>query len=1027
MSRGCENELILLFLQPVTLKIKEERMKKNIMALLMALLTLMASARDKKAQPAIFNHVDPAAMDAWVEAQIATMTPAQRVAQLIIMGVDPKDDEPTRALVKRYVAENGVGGLIYNECTIHDMATITNYAQSLASVPLMMTIDGEWGLAMRVEGTPRFPRNLMLGAIDDDRILYQYGREVARELRRAGFHVNFAPVLDVNDNPSNPVIGTRSFGESPELVSRHAIAYARGLEDGGVLSVGKHFPGHGSSVEDSHKTLPLIDKSIKEINTCELIPFRNYIDAGLSGILMAHLNVPAIDNSGRPTTMSRHCVTDLLKNKLGFTGLVFTDALGMEGAKKNMSGSPCVNALLAGNDVLLMPANADDEVNAVLDAIKAGRLSQDDIDERCRKMLRYKYALGLTSRQNIMETGLKTALTGGQSQALMRQLMGGSVTVIKNHNDFLPIRNLQSRHIAVITIGAEKGTKAMFHDRANDYAAVTSYSLKTGESATALAQKVKEGRYNVVLLALCSDDEASRAAMQTIVKQCNNVVVTIMSKPYDISRCASTITSSHVKAVVLTYQNGDLAEDYAVQTIFGGNAAQGNLPVSLKCGKKTYKAGHGYHYDACRLGYTIPSEVGMNDYLLHQIDSVARLGVRAKAFPGCQVVVGRHGKIVCKRSYGETDFGSGVAVDDNTIFGLASVSKATGTIAAVMKLYDDGKFKLDEPVSRVITDLRDGDKEDLTFRDLLYHETGMPASLNMWNMMMDPSTYTGTLVASGADDNHPIKIMNGAWGHKDARLRTDILSTTKTDRFNVAIADGLWGGRVTYDSIMQRIYHAKLGKRKYLYSCLNFCLLADAVQRITRAPLNYFVNSYIFAPLGAHHTLYRPLSRFPRDQIAYTEVDTYLRRQHIHGYVHDELAAFSGGVQGNAGLFSNANDLAKLLQMWLNGGTYGGVRFFKPSTVETFTTQKSANSHRGLGFDKPVVGNPEASNTCPEATPEVYGHTGFTGTCFWVDPKNDMFYIFLSNRVSPTRNNPNFTRISARSHINTLIYKSLQK
>ncbi len=577
----------------------------------------------------------------------------------------------------------------------------------------------------------------------------------------------------------------------------------------------------------------------------------------------------------------------------------------------------------------------------------------------------------------------------------------------------------------MVTLGDPKGTKAMFHDRADDYAAVTKFAFNAGESAKALAQKIKDGRFNVVLVALCTDDATQRAALQTIARQCDNLVVTIMSKPYHIDQCGDVITNSPVKAVVLTYQEGDLAQDYAVQTIFGGNAAQGILPVTLKCGGKTYKAGHGIHFAATRLGYTLPSEVGVNDRLLAQIDSVARLGVREHAFPGCQVVVGRHGKIICNRYYGETDFGSGVPVDDGTIFGLASVSKATGTIAAVMKMYDDGKFKLDEPASRVIADLRGTDKEDITFRQLLYHETGMPASLNMWTMMMDPSTYTGSLITETPDEQHSIKIMNGAYGHNTARLRTDILSSQPTERFNIAIADGIWGGRVTYDSIMQRIYHASLGKKSYRYSCLNFCLLADAVQRLSHAPLNYLVNSYIFAPLGAYHTLYRPMSRFPRDQIAYTERDTYLRRQHIHGYVHDELAAFSGGVQGNAGLYSNANDLAKLLQMWLNGGTYGGVKFYKPSTVETFTTQKSPTCHRGLGFDKPVVGNPEASNTCAEATPETYGHTGFTGTSFWVDPKNDMFYIFLSNRVSPTRNNPAFSRISARSHIHSLIYRNL--
>lgn len=994
--------------------------------MLFAMVVLTAVAREM-VRPTLLAKADPVAMETWVEQTMAQLSPRDRVAQLFVMAISPRNDEATKALIKKYVETNKVGGFIYHESTVQDQIVITNYAQSLASIPLLMTIDGEWGVSMRLKGTPVFQRNLQLGAVDNDKLLYDYGREVAREMRRLGLHVNFAPVLDVNDNPRNPVIGTRSFGESPEQVARHSIAYARGLEDGGVLSVGKHFPGHGSSEEDSHKTLPIINKKMSELNTCELIPFRRYIDAGLSGMLTAHLFVPAIDSDQVPTTMSKKCVQGLLRDQLGFDGLIFTDALTMEGATKYLKGSACVNALVAGNDIMLMPANADAEVDAVMAAIQEGKLSQSDIDNRCRKLLRYKYALGLTQNQSISATNVMNDINQPDAQVLIRKLLAGSITVIKNHKDMLPLHNLQSRRIAAVTLGADKGLKSMFHDRCDDYAEVTAYDLKAGDSAETLAKVLKDKRYNTIIVGAIADDAVAVAQMKTIANKCDNIVLSLFSKPYDLSRWGSIITSSHVKAVVLTYENSEMAQDYAVQTIFGGNAASGNLPVSLHCGSKTYHAGHGIHYEASRLGYTIPAEVGVNNYLLHQIDSVARLGVREKAFPGCQVIVGRHGKIICKRSYGETDYGSGVAVDDNTIYGLASVSKATGTISAVMKVYDSGKFKLDEPASRVIAGLRDGDKSDLTFRDLLYHETGMPPSLSMWEMMMDKDTYSGELITSAPDATHTIKIMNGAYGHKDARLRTDILSATQTDRFNIAIADGIWGGRVTYDSIMQRIYHAKLGQKKYLYSCLNFCLLADAVQTMSRAPLNYFVNSYIFAPLGAYHTMYRPLTKFPRSQIAYTEVDTYLRRQHIHGYVHDELAAFSGGVQGNAGLFSNGNDLAKLLQMWLNGGTYGGIRFYKPSTVEVFTTQKSPNSHRGLGFDKPVVGNPDASNTCAEATPETYGHTGFTGTSFWVDPKNDMFYIFLSNRVSPTRNNPSFSRISARSHIHSLIYQNLLK
>jgi len=1002
-----------------------KRYYRKVLVLAVAVATWMNALGGERV-PNMLSKVDGAAMRMWVDSVMNTMTEDERIAQLMVVAIHPSTDAGTRATLARWVSELHVGGLIFEKSTAGDLAATINYAQSKARVPLLTTIDGEWGLAMRLSDAPEFQRNLLLGAVGNDQLLYEYGREVARECLRMGIYVNFAPVLDVNDNAKNPVIGNRSFGESPELVARRGVAYARGLEDGGVLSVGKHFPGHGSTNQDSHKTLPTVDKKMTELNTCELVPFRRYIEAGLSGMLAAHLSVPAIEKKKMPTTMSRRCVTDLLRREMGFTGLVFTDALNMKGATEGMKGSACVNALLAGNDVLLMPSDVAKEIAAVKEALQKGTLKSEDINSHCRRILEYKYALGLVKTPHVNTSGLPGAINTSRAEELKRQMCAASVTVLKNNDNILPAHNLQSRRIAVVTIGDEKGLKSIFHTRAADYAQTTHFNIGGGQSAASVASAIKKGNFNVVLVEVTG--EKYRSELNTLAKSCRNIVAVLMCAPYKIDEFGEAITAKNVKAVVLTYENSEQAADYAVQTIFGGNAATGVLPVSLsfKGKKKRYFAGDGIHYNATRLGYAQPSEVGMSNRLLSQVDSVCRLGVSQGAFPGCQVVIGRHGKIICNRAYGKISNASNApAVTTNTLYDLASVSKATGTLCAVMKVFDAGKFTLDQPASDFIPGLRDGDKSDITFRQLLYHETGMPPSLNMWQMMFDPSTYTGSLISGTQDDMHPTKIMSGAYGNKDAKLRTDILSKKKTEKFNIAIADGIYGGTATYDAVMNGIYNATLGAKKYLYSCLNFSLLADAVQRITNAPLNYFVNNYIFAPLGAYHTLYRPLTRFSGVEIAYTEVDTYLRRQHIHGYVHDELAAFSTGVQGNAGLFSSANDLAKLLQMWLNGGTYGGTRFYQLSTVETFTTQKSPNSHRGLGFDKPVVGNPRASNTCAEATPETYGHTGFTGTCFWVDPANDMFYIFLSNRVCPTRDNANFGRISARSHIQSLIYKSI--
>ena len=963
--------------------------------------------------PNILGRANVAAMDRWVNETYSKMSPEERIAQLMILPIRPGSDG-AKSVVDRYVKQYKVGGLIYDSSTIAAQAEITNYAQSIASIPLMIALDAEWGLSMRLEDAQPFPRNLLLGGIGDDKLIYEYGREIARECKLLGAHVNFAPVLDVIDRPGT-VLGNRSFGYSPDCVARNGVAFAKGLEDGGVLSTAKHFPGHGSTIADSHKELPLIEKSLQEMMMYDLVPFEKYIGAGLGGMLTGHIDVSFFDDGITPCSLSQQCVNGLLRTDMGFEGLVFTDALDMQGAR-SMEGNPCVNALIAGNDVLLMPHGIEESLDSVMAAIDQGRISWNDIELHCKKMLRYKYAMGIVnaSKSPINVNTVAQQINTQQAQCLNRRLIAAAVTVAVNKNGMLPIQNVE-KPLPLLSLGLADN---MFQKRCSSYMSIVPFS-----SASALRSSRDNDR---ALVAISGKGYVGDAL--AIARQFRHTIVAIFDEPERLQDYANLITSPDVDAIVLGYGNDEVWHDYVAQAVFGGNDVNGILPVTVKSrdNNTVLHAGEGVSYKSTRLGFTLPVEVGFKPDMLHKIDSVCNYGIRQKAFPGCQVVVVRHGKVVCDMAYGEINFNSGIPVTSNTLFGLASVSKATGTLSGVMKLYDDGLIRLDEPASNYISGLRNTDKRALTFRQLLYHETGMQPSLSMWEMMFDPATYSGKLITTQPTAMNTIKIMNGAYGHKDAKLRTDILSTQPTAEFNIEIAQGIYGGKVTYDSIMNRIYQSKLRPNKsYCYSCLNFCLLANALQNITNKGLDEYVNEVVFGPIGAYHTVYRPLNKFSPDEIAYTEVDTYLRRQHIHGYVHDELAAFSGGVQGNAGLFSNAIDLAKVFQMWLNGGTYGGRTFYKNSTINLFLTDKSPNSHRGLGFDKPNVRNPKNSNTCAQAPAQVVGHTGFTGTCFWVDPKNDMIYIFLSNRVCPTRDNAANRRISPRDNIQSIIYKSI--
>lgn len=984
---------------------------------LLSLLCVMAHIPPYAAQPSLLRRADTEAGRRWVDSVYSTLSPRDRIAQLFVPIVNPASGETSRNSIKMLVGGNHVGGLLFSAGTVAQFADMTSYAQSLSAVPLLMTLDGEWGLSMRVKDTPHFPHNMGLGAIANERLLYDYGREVARECRLLGISVNFAPVLDVNSNPANPVIGYRSFGEDPARVAALGIAYAKGLQDGGVMAVGKHFPGHGDTSADSHKSLPTVDHDLKRLKSTDMLPFSRYINEGLDGVMVGHLSVPALDNSGVPASLSREITTGVLKDGMGFNGLLFTDALAMKGANSHRNN--CVAALLAGADVLLGSEHPASDIKAVEKAVNDGVLSQELIDGRCRKMLTYKYALGVALRPAIKRSGLDKAINAPQADAINRRLAAASITVIRNEADLLPINGLEDKSIAVVSLGASADNR--FSRYCAKYAGIDTYASDGNAfSATKLSQINK---HDIVIVGVFDDKAATRQTLSQL-SQTKGFVPVFFVNPYKMAKFAASL--QHAKTLLIAYDDTPYTREYAAQAIFGGINVTGRLPVNLN---GIAPAGSGIKLAKTRLGYTSPTMEGLQSWLTDSIDSLVNVGLRTRAFPGCQVLVAKGGNVIIDKSYGTLDYLHRTPVSDMTLYDLASVSKAAGTLPGIMAAYDDRLFSLDDRASRHIPGLRGGDKENITVRQLLYHESGMPASLNMFQTMMDTASYTGQLITAKKTAANPIKIANRAYGNATARLRTDITSPRHTTATPIEAAKGIFVGKAAFDTIMGRIYNAKLRSNdSYNYSCLNFALLMEMEQQLTKERHDLWTKRRVFAPLGMAHTAYRPIDNgYTAAEIAPTEHDTFLRRQTLRGYVHDELANMSGGVQGNAGLFSTADDLAKLCQMWLNGGIYGGRRVLSEETVNLFTTDKSPTCRRGLGFDKPDTDKPQSSPTTGMASPATYGHLGFTGTCFWVDPANDLIFIFLTNRVNPSRDNAAFSRLNIRPRLFEQVYHAITR
>jgi len=942
----------------------------------------------------------------WVDSVFSSLTVEEKIAQLFMLPAYSNRNESHVKEVDSLILKYGIGGLIFFQGSPVRQAEMTNHFQKISKVPLLVAIDGEWGLGMRLDSTTGFPRQMMLGAIQNNQLIYEMGAEIARQCRRLGIHMNFAPVVDVNNNPRNPVINSRSFGEDRENVAAKGYSYMLGLQDNRVIATAKHFPGHGDTDSDSHKTLPIIKHGVKRLDSIELYPFKRLINSGLGAVMVAHLHIPSLDSTNQiASSLSPKVVAGLLKDSLGFKGLVVTDALGMAGARQT-AGSENVElqALLAGNDILLMPKELPTAIGAILEALKAGRISEETINQRCKKVLQAKYWVGLNNYKPVKTSNLTADLNKG-NDLLKRKLVENSITLLTNKDSLLPFLRLDTLDIASVSIGSRKVNR--FQKYLGLYSHVKFYAIRKNSSPSLFEALVEVlSKHEVVVVSVHNTNRSPRRnfgiSRQTIdfVRQLSKktkVVLNVFANPYSLNLFQNL---KDLQAVLLSYEDNELTREVTAQVLFGAIPSVGRLPVSID---NQFFMGEGINADKIlRLKYSLPGEIKMDEKILRQIDTLAELGIKKRAYPGCQILVAKNGVVVYRKSFGYHSYRKKRAVSNDDIYDLASITKMAATVAALMKLSDDKLFSVNEKLVKYLPELAATNKKKLRIRDILTHQ----ARLKPWIPFYVGSFLKGT-----------------------KKLNPQFYQTTYSDTFSVQVAKHLFIKPAYADTIFSEILSSKLRKRKkYRYSDLGFYLFREVVERLSKQELDRFVTSYFYERMGANTLCFKPLDKFERNRIVPTENDNYFRNQIIQGYVHDPGAAMLGGVSGHAGLFGNANDLAKLMQMYLQKGTYGSIQYLKPETIELFTSCPfcKKDNRRGLGFDKPVLSKDANGATCKSVSKASFGHTGFTGTIAWADPKNNLVYIFLSNRTYPNASNRKLIDMDLRPRIQQVIYDAIQ-
>ncbi len=979
------------------LEMKPTPKKYFLLTLLCILLISVAKAADPPF--AVFKN------DPWVNEKMSQLSIDEKIAQLMMITAYPKQNEASKAAVLDKIRKFKPGGVLVMQGTPVKTASWINQFQAFSETPLLIAIDGEWGPAMRTDSTIQYPYAQSLGAVQDTALIYQMGLEFGEQLKLLGIQMNFAPVADINTTPSNPVINFRSFGEDKQNVAEKTWMVSKGMQDAGVIPVAKHFPGHGDTKTDSHVTLPLVPHSKGRLDSIESYPFRYLSEKGISGIMTAHLSVPALDSSGKTSSLSKKIVTGYLKEEIGYRGFIVTDAIGMKGVRSD-PGRAEVEALIAGNDMVEFVPDIEKAISAVKEAITKGEITEAAIEEKCRKILALKRWTGLQEYQAAELKDLTKKLNSPFFEVTQRKLIKASLTVLANQL-VLPVQNLEKEKIASVSLGSS--SKSAFQTMLDNYTQVDHFVLSKNATEKEWAQlRSKLSNYSLVIAAIegihrypagnYGVSSIQQKAVEDLTAEKRSVFV-FFGNAYALKHFSNI---QHAKGLILAYQGTDLTRELAAQLVFGAFDANGKLPVTVDT---RFRVNDGMTVKGNRtFSYTIPEEAGMSSEKLALIDTIAQMGIDEKAYPGCQVLVAKDGNVVYHKYFGYFTYNEVQPVEKNSIYDWASLTKVTGPLPALMKLVDEKKFNVDDKLSKYWPDFIGSNKENLVIRDVLAHQAQLRPYISYWMNTVD----------------------------KEGNLDTHVFRHEPSDEFNIRVSDKLYMNPNYLTEMMDTIRNSKLLPRKrYTYSGLSFFLFPSIIEHLTGQPYETYTKDTFYKPLGAYTITYNAYQHFPMRQIVPTENDDLFRKEMVCGFVHDEGAAMMNGISGNAGLFGSTNDLAKLFQMYLQKGYFGGRRYISEETVDDFTrTQFPENrNRRGLGFDKPLIDNNKKDLL--DAYPAVsagkssFGHGGFTGTFAWADPQTGVLFVFMSNRVHPSRENNRLYQLNIRTEMHQAIYNSI--